>query len=122
MIRRFLIAAALGVTVASCQHAPPSLSPAGAAAFKGTQAIKALDTLRDIAIAANAQTPPLLNTNDTRKVVLYHQSSVRIIRDVPSGWVPAVLTGLNELKTAVPSSVLVPYLTLVQTVISEVSQ
>ena len=44
--------------VPACTNAPPTLTPAGIAAYRGTQAIQSLDLLRDAAIAANALTPP----------------------------------------------------------------
>lgn len=108
-----------------CAKAPPNLTPQGAAAFHGTQVIKALDVLRDTAIDANALVPPLVSTDTTRNVVTYHKSAITIIHATPRGWKVAVLTGLNELSTKIPpveQQQLGPYLALAKTLIQEVGQ
>lgn len=113
----------LALTFTACASAPPTLGPAAAQAFQNTRVVKGLDLLRDAAIDANAQTPPLLNTATTRKVVLYHESSVKIIHASGSGWKAAVVTGLDELPKDLPAaeaSVLAPYLALVKTLLESV--
>lgn len=120
-----LLVTLLLVSVVGCAKVPPNLTPAATTAFKGTQVVKALDLLRDTAISANAQNPPLLDTDTTRKVVLYHQSSVKIIQASPSGWVPAVNQGLDEvINNLKPGDreLLRPYATLIKTVINEVTR
>lgn len=110
------------VLAVSCAKVPPSLTPAGVAAFQGTQAIKALDLLRDAAIDANALTPPLISTDTTRRVVLYHKSAITIIHSTPAGWRSTVQTGLTELRQSLQGSELeqlVPYLRLAQALIEE---
>lgn len=109
----------------ACAKAPPNLTPEANAAFKGTQAVKALDLLRDTAISANAQVPPVLSEAITRKVVLYHQSTVKVIQAAPTGWKATVGTGLDELLSNLTPSeraVLAPYVTLIKTVITEVTR
>lgn len=106
-----------------CTNAPPNLTPAGVAAFHGTQAIKALDMLRDVAIDSNALIPPLLSTDSTRRVVLYHKSAITIIHSTPTGWRPTVRAGLLELQTQLPEperTQLAPYILLAQTLMQEI--
>jgi hypothetical protein len=80
-----------------CSPAPPVLSPEAKAAFHATRVVQVLDVFRDAAIAANDGVPPLLTTDSTRKVVLWHKSAVKTIRAVPTGWEPVVRAGLFEL-------------------------
>ena len=121
--KRFVILVILSLTLA-CAKTPPNLTPEANLAFKATQAVKALDALRDVAIAANDQHPPLLSTDVTRKVVTYHQSMVKIIQASTVGWAPLVQTGLDEtLKDLSPHDrqLLAPYAALIKTVISQVT-
>ena len=110
----------LGTIFAVCAKAPPTLSPAGAAAFHATQVVKALDVLRDFAISANAQAPPLISTADTRKIVDFHESAVKTIGAVPAGWRNIVAVGLAQLQHDLPAAVwtrLAPYAALVTALI-----
>ena len=120
-----LIAALLVMATVGCAKAPPSLSPAGTAAFHATRIVRALDLFRDAAISANDQSPPLISTNTTRQIVLYHRSAVTTIGAAPSGWAPVVQTGLAELVKNLPAherQQLAPYVVLVQTLIAEVTR
>jgi hypothetical protein len=122
--RSLLIVLALALACA-CAKAPPDLSPAGTAAFHATRVVKALDQFRDIATAANAETPPLISTVTTRQIVLYHRSAVTTIGATPSGWVATVQAGLDEVKDRLPSTerkLLDPYIVFVQTLIREVTR
>jgi hypothetical protein len=108
------------LTAPSCAKAPPQLSPAGTAAFQATQVVRALSVLQDFAIGAEAQTPKLLSTDNTRKVVTYVGAAVKTIANVPGGWKPTVLAGLEQLRHDIlPADWgrLLPYITLVQTLI-----
>lgn len=110
---------------ACAANVPPNLSPAGVAAFQGTRVVKALDVLRDAAVDANAQIPPLLSTATTRKVVTYHESAIKTIQAAPSGWAPTVQAGLTEVLKDLPATErqqLAPYVTLAQTLIKEVTR
>lgn len=123
--RILIITISVASIIAGCQKAPPNLTPAGVAAFKGTQAIKALDLLRDTAIAANETEPPLVATSTTRSVVLFHKSAITIIHSTPNGWVPTVQAGLSELSRSLEDRErphMVPYITLAQTIIAEVAK
>ena len=83
----------------SCTHAPPTLSPQGTQAFNNTRVIKTLDLLRDAAINANAQTPPLLSTPTTRKIVNFHTLALKAIDASQTGWMSAVSVALFQLRS-----------------------
>lgn len=105
-----------------CAKAPPTLSPAGRAAFQAQQAVRVLDVIRDFAVAANDQTPPVIARNDMRRVVEVHAQIVRTIRAVPDGWKPVALTALDQLKADVSAASwqrLQPYIALLKVVIQE---
>lgn len=113
----------IALVLTSCAKAPPTLSPAGRAAFQAQQAVRVLDVIRDFAVAANDQTPPIIARNDMRKVVEFHQQVVRTIRAVPDGWKPIALTALDQLKADLPPPTwqrLQPYVALLTAVIQEV--
>lgn len=121
--RRSLVVVAL-LVVTGCASAPPNLSRQGVAAFNATRIIGGLDLLRDSAIAANAQIPPLVSTDTTRKIVTYHRSALLVIHDYPAGWMSAVVTGLNETVADLPPSeaqLLAPYVALVHTILQGVT-
>lgn len=116
---------AIGLVFSGCAgKTPPNLSSQGVAAFHGTQVIQTLDLLRDAAIAANDQKPPVLSTDTTRKIVTYHRSAITVVHATPNGWRAAVLQGLEEtLKNLPPNEtkLLAPYVTLVTTIANEVN-
>ena len=127
-----LLAAALSfgaVSLPACSSNPPpagdptaALSAKGRAAYHATRAVKALDLVRDIAITAEEQTPKLMSTASTRKVVLYHQSVVKTIAAVPEGWLAVAETGLTELQKQIPESEwkqIDPYVRLVLAIYKE---
>jgi hypothetical protein len=123
-MKRAAFIVVLLLTVA-CTKTPPALTPEATIAFKGTQAVKALDILRDTAVAANAQVPPLLTEDVTRKVVLYHQSTVRMIQTSQAGWKAVAQTGLDEVvnNLSPPNrELLAPYVALIRTVLAEVTK
>ena len=110
-------------TPACATNASPQLSPEARAAWYGTRVIKALDLFRDTAIDANAQTPPLLSTAATAKIVRYHKSAITIIHGVPGGWKSTVLAGLDEATHEIPYrewQILVPYINLIKIELQEV--
>lgn len=123
MIHRMRILVVCLVLVSACASAPAGLSPVGIAAFTNTRVIHGLDLLRDTAITANSQTPPLLSTATTRKVVTYHESALKTIHALSTGWQTTVRTGLDEVVKDLPASEraqLAPYVALVSTLIAEV--
>ena len=105
-MRRLILILVLAINLVGCQPPPPDLTPDAKLAFQATRVVAVLDVLRDGAIAANEQVPPLMTTNDTRNVVLWHKTAVQTIRAVPSGWKPAVMAGLYALTC--DARVLVP--------------
>lgn len=119
-----LIVPFLLLLAVACATAPPVLTPQANQAWQNTRVIKGLDLLRDTAIDANAQQPPLISTDVTRKIVTWHQSALRIIQASGSGWASAVRTSLNELTAALPvedRARLAPYLSLIQSLLNEVA-
>lgn len=115
----------LPLFVLACTPPPPNLTPEATLAFKATRVVKALDILRDTAVDANAQTPPLLSEVTTRKVVTYHQSALKVIEATPSGWKPIVQAGLTEVESNLPPperALLGPYIALAKTIIDEVTR
>jgi hypothetical protein len=106
-----------------CTPPPPELSPQAKLAYRNTQVLKTLDLLRDTAIAANEQTPPLVTTDATRKVVNYHKTVVTTMNALQGGWQTTALTGLDELQRNLPpddARQLAPYIALVRIIIMEV--
>lgn len=124
MIVPLLLVLALGaVPSTGCAKAPPTLSPAGAAAFNALRVGHALDLVRDTANDAAHQTPPLLTRASLLKVVAWHESAVKTIVAVPGGWKPTVLAGLDQLKADLSPDEwqrLALYVSLAKTVITEV--
>lgn len=123
-MKTVMLALCLSLAI-GCVKTPPNLTPQATIAFKGTQAVKALDLLRDMAIAANAQTPPLLPEDVTRKVVLYHQSTVKVIQAAPGGWKQTAQAGLDELVNNLSPpqrELLSPYVSLIKSILTEVTR
>lgn len=120
----FALSLSVGYAGSACVHAPTTLSPVGQQAFNNTRVIKTLDLLRDFAVDANAQEPPIVSTPATRKVVLYHESTLKIIHATSGGWKPAVRVGLDELLKDLPApdaAKLAPYVALLNTILAEVN-
>ncbi len=121
------LALALGagaVTSTSCATAPPpALSPAGVSAFNALRVGHALDLIRDTAVDASKQSPPLISHADLLKIVNWHEAAVKTIVAVPGGWKPTVLAGLDQLQSDIPAAEwqkIALYAALLKTVISEV--
>jgi len=120
----FITTLVMSFGIAACSsNVPPNLSPQAKIAYVNTQVIKSLDLLRDITISANEQTPPLVSTEDTRKVVLYHQSAIKTIMAMPAGWKTTVTTGLDEtIKNLSENTqkLLSPYIALAKTILAQI--
>jgi hypothetical protein len=120
----FCVFFALGVALdQGCAHTPPNLSPTGATAFQSHQIQNSLDTIRDVAIDANATTPPLLATATARKVVTWHQSAITVLHARGSGWVALLTTSLDELSKDLPAAeqhTLAPYIALAKAILAGV--
>ena len=118
-----LLVGFLALPSTSCTKAPPTLSPAGAAAFQKTRVIKGLDLLRDFAIDAEAAQPQVLSTDTTRKIVQTHQSILRIMDAAGNGWQALVAAALDETLASLSAgerSKVAPYVALVKALLAEV--
>jgi hypothetical protein len=119
-----IVGIALGCGGSSCAtHAPPNLSPEARAAWYGTRVIKALDVLRDTAIAAQAQTPPLLSDAATRVIVETHRSLLETIHALPRGWPATVGTALTDVEGQLAPddrAIVQPYVDLTRTLLKAV--
>jgi hypothetical protein len=127
-MKRFLsglLVAATLLAPACASKVPPNLTPAATVAWYDTQVLKALDLFRDAVVDANALTPPLVSEKTTRRVVAWHESTIKIIHAIPAGWESTVTTGLDELVRDLPVSeakVVAPYVTLIETTIKEITR
>jgi len=122
----FGLFSALGLVLEQgCAKAPPTLGPAAAIAFENLQVQKSLDTIRDIAIAANDTEPPLISTDSTRTIVTWHQSALVVLKAREAGWVSTVSTSLDEaVKHLKPEerTTIGPYVTLAKTILQEATR
>lgn len=105
-----------------CAATPPALTPESRVAWQATRVIKGLDLVRDTAIDAHRH--GLMATETTRKVVLWHQGSLRVIQAAGTtlSWRPAVQVSLQELQAALPPedrARLSVYFTLIHSLLNE---
>ena len=114
------ISLVLVFVLSACQNnPPPTLSPIATLAWQKTRVIKALDVLRDTTIDAEAQVPPLVSTDDARKVIQAHESILKVMDS--SDWATFAQGTLAELMKNLPTQtqvLLSPYLALTNTLIS----
>lgn len=113
------------MTHLGCAKAPPELLPPAKQAFYKERVLKVLDLVRDFAIDGEATDPKVVTTTDTRHIVEWHASTVKIMLAADSGWVPAVTQSLDEVETKLSPATrpkVRPYFTLVKTVLQEVSR
>ena len=123
LFMRPVLAFVLGLSL-SCASAPPNLSPVGSSAFYRTRVVQSLDVIRDLAISANGQVPPVVSKATTTKFVLYHRSALVTIAAAGTGWKAAVVAGLDETQKDLPASeasLFKPYVALAKIVLNEVS-
>ena len=114
----------LALAAPACAPPPPTLSPKGVIAFQETRVVKALDIFRDFAVDANAQTPPILDTTTTRKIVTWHESALKIVQASSAGWQTTVGVSLDEAVKDVPPAMaakIAPYISLVKSALKEIS-
>jgi hypothetical protein len=93
-----MLVAAMLLPLSGCDKQPPDLTPEAKIAFQATRVVKVLDVVRDAAIAANDLVPPVISTNDTRTVVLWHKVAVQTIAATPGGWKPTVKASIYALS------------------------
>ncbi len=118
-LRFLLICCALAQLTLGCASAPPNLSPVAKEAWYATRVVKGLDVLRDTAIDANNQQPPLLTTAETRCVVTTHQTILQTMQAKPSGWPTTVSTALDGLTK--PGCLTQRSVTVLQPYVAEVA-
>jgi|HubBroStandDraft_2_1064218.scaffolds.fasta_scaffold33720_2 hypothetical protein len=117
----------IGFAVQSCSSVaqpPPTLAPASIDDFHKTQAIQALDQIRNIAIAANATTPPQMSTASTRLVVSFHEATVKTIQAAGSGWPATIETAVDNFAKGLPAAdatVIAPYVALIDALLKGLS-
>jgi len=120
-----VLAAFIALCHQACAKTPVNLSPAAVTAFESHEIQKSLDTIRDIAVDANATTPPVLTTATTRKIVTWHESAITVLHARGAGWVVTLAAGLDELLKNIPAEerqTLLPYVTLAKTVLIGVTK
>lgn len=108
-----------------CVHAPANLTPQATAAFTNTRVIRGLDLLRDTAVDANHQIPPLVSTTTMLRVVRYHLSAVKTIDALTTDWQMSVRVGLDELLKNLPMRdqvLLGPYIALTNAILTEATR
>jgi hypothetical protein len=111
-------------SVQSCATAPPTLGPEAARDFQKTRVIKALDLFRDFAIDGEKATPQVVSTDTTRKIVTYHQATLKIMDAAGTDWKTLVVASLDALPPTLPEKdrpKVAPYVALVKTILLEVN-
>lgn len=115
--------AGIGASACGPAYRPPNLTPEAITAFDNTRLQGALDQIRDIVHVANAQTPPVISTDDARKVTEWHRSAIITLHARAAGWQATTKTGLEELLKNVDEKtrvILQPYVALAETIIDQV--
>lgn len=107
----------LMLTLSGCAPPPQHLSVVSTTAFQKTRVVKVLDLLRDTAIDASSEVPPVLSTATARKVVQAHQAALKAIQASDTGWpaaVSVILAQLSHDQTLLPTEAqrLAPYFEL----------
>lgn len=115
-----ILLVALLLTVPACAgNPPPNLTPIGQAAVSATEVVKALDVIRDTSEILNTQ--GVLSLQTTNKIHAFHESVVKVIAAVPSGWKPTVLAAFDQLEKDLPAADwarIGAYVTLAKTLIA----
>jgi hypothetical protein len=105
----------------ACGKNAPVLTPDAQVAFNKVRVINALNLLRDIAVTANNQTPPVISADTLAKVQEYHTAAITITEASSHGWAVTLVTGLNEFVKATPEheqTVLAFYTELVKSILT----
>ena len=120
---RYLLALVLAFTFTACTKAPPQLGPVAALDFQKTRIIKALDVFRDFAIDGEAAKPQVVSTDLARKVVTYHQATLKIVDAAGTDWKSLVRTSLTAFVATLSQAEqakVAPYVNLVSALLEEV--
>jgi hypothetical protein len=122
-MRRIILAFCL-VSFTGCGAVPPpTLTPQAKVAYQARRVLDVLRVVRDVAIDAEAQTPKLISTADTRKILNWHESLVKAIDAAPDGARATVAASLTDLQKDIAPSAwarLAPYVALVRSVMEGV--
>ena len=119
-----LVLALCALPSTGCVKAPPTLGPEAAQDFQKTRLIKALDVFRDFAIDGEAATPKAVSTELARKVVTYHQATLKIVDAAGTDWKSLVRTSLTAFVATLSQSdqaKVAPYVNLVSAILAEVN-
>jgi hypothetical protein len=116
-----LVVLCLCLVLPSCAKTPASLGPAGITDFQTLQIGHDLDLIRDIAQEASKTSPPVLSRDIAVKVTLWHKAAVQTLASRPQGWKATIQTGLDGVLSTLTEkdrAVLLPYVTLLRTVLA----
>jgi len=122
-MRHLVIGLMLALTLVvapACQHAPPSLSPAGQTDWNTLQIGHDLDLLRDIVDAGSQQTPAVFTKELNVKVATWHKDAVTTLAARAQGWRYTLTIGLDRLLAEMPQrdrDKLQPYATLIKAIL-----
>lgn len=90
----------LVLSLITCAHPPPNLSPQGRIAFVADQLVLRIGELQKAAIAAEAGGG--LPTAQARLIVQFSGSAARVLKETPAGWQKTLTTSWAELKAQLP--------------------
>jgi len=122
-MKYLLLVGLLFVAGCGADHRPPNLTPPAVIAWEGTQVLRVLNVIRDVAIDANAVVPPQVSTETTRQVVAFHRSAITVVHDAKEGWRAAVNSSLDQLVKNLEShdkAQLAAYVELIRNVLKAV--
>lgn len=105
-----LFAAALVVNVGACAKTPASVkTPQGKAAFQADQVVVRLDRIESAIIQAstpNAAGVVGLDKAAGQLIVSFIVDALKVIKQSPNGWMPAVAQAWTQAKARIPANVL----------------
>lgn len=128
-MKRLVLLLALWLPLAGCSHPAPgaidptvNLSPTGKASYQALRVGKALDVLRDVAVAGEKQTPKVVSSAGALKVIAYHRQVVTTMAAIPDKWLTVAEVGLDQLRqdlSAAEWARIAPFVDLLRTLYTE---
>jgi hypothetical protein len=94
-----VLVVALGV---ACGKNAPVVTPDAQQAFDKVRVVNALNLLRDIAVVANAQTPPVISDATLVKVNTYYNAAIGTVNASGHGWAVTLSVALDEVVKTFP--------------------